>query len=151
MAKYKTKALYSQSILPSMRPWQVCDVKYYHREIIIIINIGAEGIVYQSVKCQMIIYVCIFEELFSYHEVSVYPVLPCKFPKNVHSLSHTYITHMPTIALGIIFSHISILKECKDVSTRRGNILKVLFPSISRPHCPGEERGSGSMHCCSSY
>ena len=88
MAKYKTKASYSQSIIPSLRPWQGCDVKYYHREIIIIINIGAGGIVYQSVKCQMIIYVCIFEELFSYHEVSVYPILPCKFPKNVHSLSH---------------------------------------------------------------
>ena len=30
-------------------------------------------------------------------------ILFCKFPQNIHSLSHTYITNMPIIVLSVVF------------------------------------------------
>ena len=63
-------------------------------------------------------------------------ILFCKFPQNIHSLSHTYITNMPIIVLSVVvffLSHTPNLKECQDGSTRREEILMVLSILLPSP------------------
>lgn len=132
------------------RGWGGGGGENYRRNIIVnYIEVG--GIVFQSIKCQTTFILLAFQKTVFSNMKSLYPILPCKFPKTVHPLFHTYITNVPVTEFGIFFSHIPILKEHKDVITRRGDILKGLCPSPSCLHGPGEERGSGNVSCCSSY